>query len=88
MIFLIVVYILRVGIMDGFYSVTTCRLFLDKDIDDYLEFEDSKLLIGFVSDILDFLTAIVILYLFHHYLRKQYHAAKETRRSIAIVSHA
>jgi len=67
---LIAVYVLRVGVIDVFYSLSSCRLFLDDDIVDYREFEKSKAWIGEISDILDFVTAITILYLFRHYLKK------------------
>lgn len=69
---LIAVYILRVGIIDVFYSVSSCRIFLNHDLDDYLDFETYKAWLGDISDVLDFITALTILYLFRHYLRKQY----------------
>lgn len=71
---LIVVYIIRVGVIDVFYGVTSCRLFLGHDRTDYLEYEYVKNYLGKASDILDFLTAALILYLFRHYLKKQFDA--------------
>jgi hypothetical protein len=70
MISLIVVYVVRVLIVDVFYSVTSCRLVLDHDLNDFLGFETLKFRLGLLSDILDTLTAFAVLSLFRHYLRK------------------
>ena len=68
MIFLIVVYVFREGFIDIYTTLTTCRIFLDQDYFDYLEFEDTKNILDIVSDFLDALTFSTILYLFHYYL--------------------
>lgn len=81
-------YILRVCLIDVFYSLTTCRFILDKDFEDYLEYEGYKSALGLASDFLDFLTAILILRLFHHYLKKQYSQAHEERRTVSLVPSA
>jgi hypothetical protein len=77
MISLIVVYVVRVLIVDVFYSVTSCRLVLDHDLNDFLGFETLKFRLGLLSDILDTLTAFAVLSLFRHYLRKQFVERRE-----------
>ncbi|TNV81330.1 hypothetical protein FGO68_gene5298 [Halteria grandinella] len=69
-IFLVCVYVIRVSIFDVYFSFTTSRIFLDNDFTDYHTFETAKSWMTESIDGLDLITALIILYLFTHYLKR------------------
>jgi hypothetical protein len=61
---------MRVCIIDVFYSLTSNRIILDEDLLEFNSYTQIKSWLGKVTDVMDFVTALTILYLFRHYLRK------------------
>jgi hypothetical protein len=58
-------------IFDVFYAVISCRFFLNNDFDDYIYFNEIKIILNEVNDLLDIIIALIILHLFCYYLMKK-----------------
>jgi hypothetical protein len=66
---LVFIYILRVGLIDIFFSVTSCRFLFD-DSQQVTLFEFIRDYMGMVTDALDFIMAYILLFLFTHYVKR------------------
>jgi hypothetical protein len=71
LVFLVVMYVLRIGVSDVFYPIFTSRFLVD-NLKDY-EFEESQYRwFNFTSDVLESVTAYTTIYLFYIYIKKQH----------------